>query len=406
MPNTSPCLRCNAPNDVGARFCAGCGASLVPEVHCASCNALNPLGQRFCSQCGSTLAGSTWTGQGPGAGGVVNEGTWERGSDEFVRRVEPEDARAFLGNRVVRVPPGSVGVIVVAGAVDRVLPPGERTTLNLFERIGDFFLGRAGRSAFYLIDQRPIPIPFVIQARPAASGRSVRTQVLVSFTLPRGDKAALGTFLGNVLGDRPAFGANDLHALLRPEVVRVAQETLERMASERAEMPYGEAEAQIRQNLVAIIGPRFGLTLDVSLAPLTTLASLDFHLGRAPAARAQVPGLPARAAGVAHVLRCLRRETAGAGRAGVERGGAVGCDRAVHERRTAGRARPRRARARPARGLRADRVAPALVAAAASHLRRTSMARSPPRRGSARSRRRCGPLWRRRWRPTGCRWSG
>jgi len=260
-----------------------CGAGLAPEVRCASCNSLNTLGNSFCAQCGSALAGASWAGQGPGAGGVVSDGVWERGPDEFVRRVDPEDARKLLGNRSVRVPPGSVGVVVVDGAVERVLPAGERTTLNLFERVGDFFLGRSGRSAFYLVDQRPIPIPFVVQARPAASGRAVSTQVLASFTLPR-DKVALGTFLSNVLGTRESFGAADLHALLRPEVVRVAQETLERLAL-ADDVAYGEAEARLRERLAAIIGPRFGLTIDVSLAPLTTIASLDFHLGRASAPR-------------------------------------------------------------------------------------------------------------------------
>lgn len=284
MPHTSPCPRCNAPNEVGARFCVSCGSSLAPEVACASCNSLNPLGNHFCAQCGSALTGASWAGQGA-ASGAVNEGTWERGPDEFVRRVDPEDTRTFLGNRVVRVPPGSVGVVVVNGAVDRVLPPGERTTLNLFERLGDFFLRRAGRSAFYLVDQRPIPVPFVVQARPTSSGRAVRTQVLVSFTVPRGDKAALGTFLTNVVGDRPGFGASDLHALLRPEVIRIVEQTLERLAADNDDLPYGEAEARIRKALQDTVGPRFGLTVDVSVAPLTTLASLDFHLGRAPAPR-------------------------------------------------------------------------------------------------------------------------
>ena len=284
MPHTSPCPHCTAPNDDGTRFCVSCGASLAPEVRCASCNSLNTLGHRFCAQCGSALTGASWAGQGPGGGGVVSDGVWERGNDEFVRRVDPDDARKFLGNRTVRVPPGSVGVVVVDGAVERVLPPGERTTLNLFERVGDFFRGRVGRSAFYLVDQRPIPIPFVIQARPAASGRAVHTQVLASFTLPRGDKAALGAFLTNVLGGRDSFGAAELHALLRPEVVRVAQETLERLAL-GDDVAYGEAEAHLRERLTAIVGPRFGLTIDVSLAALTTVASLDFHLGRAAAPR-------------------------------------------------------------------------------------------------------------------------
>jgi len=293
MPHTAPCPRCQHPNDTGSRFCAECGASLAPEIHCPSCNTLNPLGNRFCIQCGSTLANAGWAGPEDAATGAVADGVWERGPGEFVRRVDPEDARRFLGNRSVRVPPGTVGVVVVDGSVDRVLPPGERTTLNLFERIGDFFLRRPGRSAFYLVDQRPIPIPFIVQSRAIGAGddgaRVVRTQVLVTFSLPRGDKAALGAFLTNVLGDKPGFGAAELHALLRPDVVRIAQESLERLATETArsddELSFAEAEARIRKALQDQLGPRYGLTLDVSVAPLTTLASLSFHLGQVPAPR-------------------------------------------------------------------------------------------------------------------------
>ncbi|MFO0748022.1 MAG: zinc ribbon domain-containing protein [Myxococcota bacterium] len=290
MPHTTPCPHCQQPNDTGARFCASCGASLAPEVHCPSCNSLNPLGNRFCIQCGTTLANAGWAGDGAPAGAVI-DGVWERSPNEFVRRVDPEDARRFLGNRSVRVPPGTVGVVVVDGVVDRVLPPGERTTLNLFERVTDFFLRRPGRTAFYLIDQRPIPVPFVVQTRPlgtAAGGQTLKTQVLVSFTLPRGDKAAMGAFLSNVMGDKPAFGAADLHALVRPEVIRASQEALERLALETAadgQLSYADAEARVRAALTTSIGPRFGLAVDVSVAPLTRLASLSFHLGTGVAPR-------------------------------------------------------------------------------------------------------------------------
>jgi hypothetical protein len=276
MPATTPCPQCQTPNHDGSRFCVGCGASLAPELPCPACNALNPLGNRFCLQCGSSLAGATWSGAA--AGGAVVDGVWERGADEFVRRVDPEDARRFLGGRVVRVPPGSIGVVVVDGVVDRILPPGERTTLGLFERVANFFL-RRDRTAFFLVDQRPIPIPFIVHTRPTAEGRTVRTQLLASFFAPRGDRQALGIFLTNVVGARQGMGASDLYNLLRPDVVRVAQDTLLRLATEARDDFYSEAEARIRDALTTLVTPRYGLTVEATVAPLTSVQSATVHLG-------------------------------------------------------------------------------------------------------------------------------
>jgi hypothetical protein len=102
----------------------------------------------------------------------------------------------------VRIPPGTVGVVVVGGSVERLLPPGEQTTVPLFERIANFFSKKGADTAFYLLDLRPIAIPFAVQSRPNAQGRSVQAQILTSFQIPRGDRDAVGTFLDNVLGAR------------------------------------------------------------------------------------------------------------------------------------------------------------------------------------------------------------
>lgn len=277
-PDAMPCPACGARNDAGASFCAACGASTVAHAQCPRCTSLNPLGNKFCSRCGGALDHAGWAGD-VATGGIV-DGVWERGGDELIRRVDPEDARRFLGARTVRVPAGTVGVILVDGVVERVLPPGERTSLGLFERIASFFLGR-DRTAFYLVDQRPFPVPFVVQTRPGPSGQTVKSQVLVTFTLPRGDRDALARFIANVLGPRPAFTAGDLYNLVRPDVVRVAQEALERAAAAHpdGELSYPDAEAAIRVGLDALVGPRYGLTVDATLAPLTRITSLDLRLG-------------------------------------------------------------------------------------------------------------------------------
>ena len=44
------CTACGQQSPPGARFCAGCGARLVPG--CSACGAELPVDARFCPQCG------------------------------------------------------------------------------------------------------------------------------------------------------------------------------------------------------------------------------------------------------------------------------------------------------------------------------------------------------------------
>lgn len=279
MSSPIECSQCHRPSEAGARFCTGCGCSLLPKIHCPACDYLQPTGARFCMGCGAAMAGATFHGQGDLADGAVVEGVWQRGPEEFIRRVAPEDCRTFLGSRVVRIPPGTVGVVVVGGAVERLLPAGEQTTVPLLERVANFFTGKGTDTAFYLLDLRPIAIPFAVKTRPGSDGRSVQAQILASFQIPRGDRDAVGTFLLNVLGARAGFAAGDLYNLLRPEVTRLAALVLERLSKD-GELQYAEAESELRRALGEQLGRRYGLIVDVGIAPLTSTASLSFHLGQ------------------------------------------------------------------------------------------------------------------------------
>ncbi len=49
-----PCPNCGTENPQSAKFCNGCGGSLLPV--CSSCGASNASGARFCSDCGASLA--------------------------------------------------------------------------------------------------------------------------------------------------------------------------------------------------------------------------------------------------------------------------------------------------------------------------------------------------------------
>ncbi|HEY4244701.1 MAG TPA: zinc ribbon domain-containing protein [Kofleriaceae bacterium] len=277
------CARCGTSNDDGAAFCAGCGASLAAQMHCPTCNALNPLGRKFCTQCGGGLEYAGW-GE-PADPGAVVDGAWERGGNELIRRVDPEEARRFLGARTVRVPAGTVGVVLVDGVVERILPPGERTSVTLFQRVANFFTGRE-RTAFYLVDQRPFPVPFVVQTRPAATGALVKTQVLVTFSLPKGDRDALAQFIANVMRERPAVTTGDLYNLLRPEVAQLAQEELERSML-GGELSLPAAEVAIRRRLAESVARRYGLAVDATLAPLAQVAAVTLRLDKLFTADAQ-----------------------------------------------------------------------------------------------------------------------
>jgi class 3 adenylate cyclase len=48
------CLRCQAENRDGARFCRACGALFAPV--CSSCGAQVEAGSRLCDHCGTPLA--------------------------------------------------------------------------------------------------------------------------------------------------------------------------------------------------------------------------------------------------------------------------------------------------------------------------------------------------------------
>jgi len=275
------CTRCGTRNDGGAMFCASCGASLAAQIHCPNCNTLNPLGRGFCTRCGGSLEHAGWGGVvDPGA---VVDGEWQRGDGELIRRVDPDEARRFLGTRTVGVPAGAVGVVLVDGVVDRVLPPGAQTSVSLFERVRSFFTGRE-RTAFYLVDQRPFPVPFVVRTRPTAGGEQVKTQVMVTFLLPKGDRDALATFIAAVMGARASVSTAELYNEVRPEVARVAQEVLERQGT-TGDYDYIAAEAEIRRRLADGLARRYGLTADATLAPLTAVASLDLWLGTGTASK-------------------------------------------------------------------------------------------------------------------------
>lgn len=51
------CHKCNQANDVGAKFCSGCGTSLGKTKACPACHELNDPDAKFCDNCGRPIGG-------------------------------------------------------------------------------------------------------------------------------------------------------------------------------------------------------------------------------------------------------------------------------------------------------------------------------------------------------------
>src|SRR5438270_10093271 len=77
MDNAIRCLRCDAENRPGRRFCAACGAAL-PRA-CRACGFLNHADERFCGGCGAAIEAQPTAERAPGAGrALVPEDISER----------------------------------------------------------------------------------------------------------------------------------------------------------------------------------------------------------------------------------------------------------------------------------------------------------------------------------------
>ena len=86
------------------------------KIKCPRCGLSQPIGKRFCADCGGKLDGAAWAADSSSSEpGAVTDGVWQRPPEEFVRRVAPTEMRKSLGRRIIQVPQGSFGVVVVDG---------------------------------------------------------------------------------------------------------------------------------------------------------------------------------------------------------------------------------------------------------------------------------------------------
>ncbi len=163
---------------------------------------------------GVSLKGAAWAPPEQEDVGFVNRGVWQRPATEFLRRVRPEEMQSQLGRQQLEVPRGSIAVLVRDGRVEEILSPGKQTAVGWLDRVVSVFNDKVNRTEFYLLDVRPLPIPFQVDAR-SASGEAVsRLQVVVELRVRRDDRGALIS--------RPALGRPPRSRRARPACARRA----------------------------------------------------------------------------------------------------------------------------------------------------------------------------------------
>jgi class 3 adenylate cyclase/tetratricopeptide (TPR) repeat protein len=100
------CLRCDAENRAGRRFCAACGTEL-PRA-CGACGFLNHPDERFCGGCGVALEQASATNLATGAAATIAQDVSERrqvtilfadlsGYTSLAARRDPEETHRILG---------------------------------------------------------------------------------------------------------------------------------------------------------------------------------------------------------------------------------------------------------------------------------------------------------------------
>jgi hypothetical protein len=253
---------------------------MAESILCPKCGRQNALGKKFCGECGESLKGAAWAPPEQEDVGFVHGGVWQRPATEFLRRVRPEEMSSQLGRQQLEVPRGSVAVLVRDGKIDEVLSPGKQTAVGWLDRVVNLFNDKVARTEFYLLDVRPLPIPFQVDARSATGEALTRLQVLVELRLRRDDHGGLLSFLDRfATGD--SVSQRTLYDALRPSVESAIAPHLASLASASGDLRAVEAAMadELRRSSLGAIG----MELSVRITALSSSVSVDLSLGGAPA---------------------------------------------------------------------------------------------------------------------------
>ena len=299
------CPSCQATVGPDDRFCMQCGYQLSPRS-CHHCGASLQAGARFCTACGTAVAPTD-----ADAAGWVVDGEWHRAPGEFVRQIpitqmKSAFARLFPGvdldaffegslvgrvvealtAKTIRVPAGSVGAVMADGVCQRLLPPGEQTTVDWLRGLTSMLVGDPAHAAaaladrlagsprlsFYLVDRRPIPLVFTREVSRNGALTTVHGRTLLSLGTHRD---AMTAFIQEVVRERESLSAQDVHGRFQGDVEQAITDAL---ASTGGDLAAARREAM--KALTSQFTARTGMGFEVTLSPRRTLHRLDLRLGQ------------------------------------------------------------------------------------------------------------------------------
>ena len=298
MASQVPCPSCDVVQDATNKYCMKCGSGMSVNSYCQSCSSPNVPNARFCANCGINLFEANEIPAGPG---YVSNGEWNRAAGEFARQIELDEMEKQLGVvRSIRVPKGSLGVILQSGKVLRdpktdaaigLLGPGHQTTVGFVDALKGKFASLFGqpskvsRSAFYLIDLRPIVVPIMVDVATGASRSELAVRVVVTAAL-RGDKdedqaSAIESFIEHVISGSESCTQDTVRQIVQPVVQSRAREVLRKHYKDSA-LDYENAQAELERELnrVSATG-RLGFKMQVTVSLQGGLRTLDVQIGLA-----------------------------------------------------------------------------------------------------------------------------
>ncbi len=171
-------------------------------------------------------------------------------------------------------------MLVRDGQVEELLPPGRQVAVGWLDRLASLFSDKVARTDFFLVDARPLPIPFTVDARSADGAAVTRFQVLVELRVQRDDRAALLRFLEQ-FGARDALSQKNLYDHLRPAVDAAMRPHLSALAGANPDL--SRAATVIAQALTTGVAGAAGLDATAHITPVASSVSVDLQLGDAPA---------------------------------------------------------------------------------------------------------------------------
>lgn len=270
---TINCPQCNSPVPLGKNFCGNCAFNLSTmrgNLPCPKCGMDNSPSAKFCGGCAHNLKEHINLPE------AIVSGEWNRGDTEFVRQITPSEMQSRWGGKKIKVPNGSIAVVVKNGEVTEVLQPGQRTTVTMFENLWGWIQGGINAS-FYLINCAPIPFVTSMTMRKGNQQIGLSVSIQAYIYEQSKDFYFLNTFLSKVVKERSIVTLQDIHDLLRTKIFTKVRRAIE--MGEKHGDHHGQIMGFAQGALTAEITTEYGFKFSVDIVPTNSVHTINLHLG-------------------------------------------------------------------------------------------------------------------------------